>query len=67
MDKFGACSSREDIAKLMNEVNSNPKNNIINQPKRRGSLLRNGPLFRPKLEDIQPIKKIKNISIEKKI
>ena len=66
MDKFGAGSSKVDISKIMNEINSNPNNNTISQPRRRGSLFRNDPLLRPKLEDTQPIKKYLNNSIEKK-
>ena len=66
MDKFGTGSSKADINNLMNEMNSNVNNNTINQPRRRGSLFRNSPLMRPKLEDVQPIKKYLNNSIEKK-
>jgi hypothetical protein len=66
MDKYGTGSTNADITKLMNEKNSNQNNNTISQPRRRGSLIRNGPLLRPKLEDIQPIKKYLNNSIEKK-
>ena len=66
MDKFGTGSSKVDMAKIMNETNPNPNNNTISQSRRRGSLFRNGPLLRPKLEDVQPIKKYLNNSIEKK-
>jgi len=66
MDKFGTGSSKVDMTKIMNETNPNPNNNTISQSRRRGSLFRNGPLLRPKLEDVQPIKKYLNNSIEKK-
>jgi hypothetical protein len=65
MDKFGTDSSKADITKVVKEMNSN-QNNTISQQRRRGSLFRNDPLLRPKLEDFQPIKKYLNNSIEKK-